>query len=48
MSAARDIPDVVILAALDRAVRHRDAGPVTVRSIHDHLALSPRIGRAHV
>lgn len=42
MSAARDIPDVVILAALDRAVRHRDAGPVTVRSIHDHLALSPR------
>jgi len=43
MSAARDIPDVVILAALDRAVRHRDAGgPVTLRSVNEHLAFSPR------
>lgn len=43
MNAARDIPDMVILAALDRAVRHRDeGGPITVQSIHEHLALSPR------
>jgi hypothetical protein len=43
MSAARHIPDEMILAALDRAVRHRDGdGPVTIWSIRDHLALSSR------
>jgi hypothetical protein len=42
MSNSDPIPDELILAALDRAVRHRDAGPVTVRSVHDHLALAPR------
>jgi hypothetical protein len=42
MSAAWEIPDEMILAALDRAVRHRVGGQVTLRTVNDHLALSPR------
>jgi hypothetical protein len=43
MTNSAPIPDEMIFAALDRAVRHCDGGgQVTVRSIHDHLALSSR------